>query len=59
MYCSARATSIPPKGTVGVATSQHWKLTADYQMGTIHGTADQMGFRLTQKGPVVGIEGSW
>ena len=50
------------KGTVGVGLAHNWKLTAGYQLGTrlsIHGGSNQIGLRLTQKGPVVGVEGSW
>jgi hypothetical protein len=50
------------RGTVDVGLSRHWKAIAGYQMGTrlsIHGGSDNIGIRLTQKGPVVGIEGSW
>jgi hypothetical protein len=50
------------RGIAGIALSHHWKAIAGYQMGTrlsIHGGSDNIGIRLTQKGPVVGIEGSW
>ena len=50
------------KGTVGVGITHHWKATAGYQLGTrlsIHGGSNQIGLRLTQKGPVLGVEGSW
>jgi hypothetical protein len=49
-------------GQVDVGLSRHWKATAGYQMGTrlsIHGGSNNIGIRLTQKGPVVGIESSW
>lgn len=62
MYLFGYGDFYSAKGTFGVAMSQHWRLTAGYQMGTrltIHGTSDQMGFRLTQKGPMAGLEGSW
>jgi len=50
------------KGTVGVGLTHNWKVTAGYQLGTrlsIHGGSNQIGLRLTQKGPVAGLEGSW
>ncbi len=62
MYLFGYGDFYSAKGTVGVAMSRHWKITGGYQMGTrltIHGTADSMGFRLTQKGPIAGIEGLW
>jgi len=62
MYLFGYGDFYSAKGTGGVALGQHWKLTAGYQMGTrltIHGTEDSMGFRLVQKGPVVGFEGGW
>jgi hypothetical protein len=62
MYLFGYGDFYSAKGTVGVAVSRHWKLTAGYQMGTrltIHGTDDSMGFRLTQKGPMAGFEGAW
>ena len=49
-------------GVVEIGLSQHWKAIAGYQMGTrlsIHGGSGNIGIRLTQKGLVVGIEGSW
>jgi hypothetical protein len=50
------------RGIAGVGFAHHWKAIAGYQMGTrlsIHGTSSNIGIRLTQKGPVVGVEGSW
>lgn len=50
------------RGQVDIGLSRHWKATAGYQMGTrlsIHGGSNNIGIRLTQKGPAVGIEGSW
>lgn len=50
------------RGIVGIGLSHHWRVIAGYQMGTrmsIHGGSGNIGIRLTQKGPVVGIEGSW
>jgi hypothetical protein len=50
------------RGLAGIGITHHWKAIAGYQMGTrlsIHGGSNNIGIRLTQKGPVVGIEGSW
>jgi len=50
------------RGLVGVGLSHHLKAIGGYQMGTrlsIHGGSNNIGIRLTQKGPVVGLEGSW
>jgi hypothetical protein len=50
------------KATAGVRVVSSLRLTAGYQLGTrlsLHGSSDEIGIRLTQKGAVVGIEGSW
>jgi hypothetical protein len=50
------------RGQADIGLSRHWKATAGYQVGTrlsIHGGSNNIGIRLTQKGAVVGIEGSW
>lgn len=50
------------RGLVGVGLSHHLKAIGGYQMGTrlsIHGGSNNIGIRLTQKGPAVGLEGSW
>jgi hypothetical protein len=50
------------RGIIGVGITHRWQAIAGYQMGThlsIHGTSSNIGIRLTQKGPVVGIEGSF
>jgi hypothetical protein len=50
------------KATAGYRVVSSLRLTAGYQLGTrlsIHGSSDEIGIRLTQKGAVVGIEGSW
>jgi hypothetical protein len=48
--------------TADIAFSRHWDFSAGYQLGTrlsIHGGSDQIGIRLTQKGPVAGVMASW
>lgn len=50
------------RGNVEVGLARHLHVSAGYQLGSrlsIHGGSDQLGVRLTQKGPVVGIEESW
>jgi hypothetical protein len=45
-----------------VALHHNLNLKAGYQMGTrlsVQGTHDHIGLRLTQKGAIVGLEGSW
>jgi hypothetical protein len=47
---------------LGVEIHRHWTVRAGYQLGTlldIHGSSNQIGLRLIQKGPVAGIEASW
>jgi hypothetical protein len=62
MYFGGYGDFYSARGTVGYGLSHHWKAIAGYQLGSrfsIHGGSDHIGIRLTQKGPVVGIEGSW
>lgn len=50
------------RGTVDVALTHHLRIAGGYQLGTrlsIHGGSNQLGIRLTQQGPVAGIEGTW
>jgi hypothetical protein len=45
-----------------IAFARHWYFSAGYQLGTrlsVHGGDNQIGLRLTQKGPVAGVEASW
>jgi hypothetical protein len=44
------------------AFSRHWYVSGGYQLGTrlsVHGSDNQIGIRLTQKGPVAGVMASW
>lgn len=62
MYFFGYGDFLSAQGTAGVAASRHFAFRAGYQLGTrfsIHGSSSQVGVRLTQKGPVVGIEASW
>jgi hypothetical protein len=50
------------QGTVDYGLTRHLRIAGGYQLGTrlsIHGGSDQVGIRLTQKGAVAGIEGTW
>ncbi len=50
------------QGTAQVRLYKGLDFKAGYQMGTrlsIQGTNDRVGFRLTQQGPVAGLEASW
>lgn len=53
---------ITAKGTGDILLSRHWRANLGYQMGTrlrIEGGTNQVGIRLTQKGPIAGFEASW
>ena len=50
------------KGSGDIALSRRWRLNLGYQMGTrlkINDDNNRIGVKLTQKGPTVGVEGSW
>jgi hypothetical protein len=50
------------RAVADIAVARHCSITAGYQLGTrlsIHGSSDQVGLRLTQKGPVAGIQTTW
>jgi hypothetical protein len=50
------------RAVADVALARRWSVTAGYQLGTrlnVHGETDQIGLRLTQKGPVAGVQTSW
>lgn len=49
-------------GQLGYTISKHWAAQAGYLVGSrlsIHGSSDQIAIRLTQKGPVFGVEYRW
>jgi hypothetical protein len=53
---------ITARGTGDISLSRHWRINLGYQMGTrlrIEGGTNQIGIRLTQKGPIAGFEASW
>ncbi len=50
------------RGSGDISLSQHYRLTLGYQMGTrvrIDTGTNDIGIRLTQKGPIAGLEASW
>lgn len=50
------------QGTAQIAVHKHLNVQAGYQLGTrfnVHGTNDQIGLRLTQSGPVAGLQAHW
>jgi hypothetical protein len=62
MYFFGYGNFIYAMGAAQVAIHRNLNLKAGYQLGTrlsVQGTNDHIGLRLTQKGPVVGLEASW
>jgi hypothetical protein len=45
-----------------IALARHWYVNGGWQLGTrlsVHGSDNQIGLRLTQKGPIAGVMASW
>jgi hypothetical protein len=62
MYFFGYGNFIYTKGTAQVAIRHNLNFTAGYQLGTrlkIKGTENHIGLRLTQVGPIAGLEASW
>jgi len=62
MYLFGYGDFMSAGGSVGVSVSRHIDVRAGYQMGTrlsVHGGNNQIGLRLTQKGPQAGLEFTW
>ncbi len=62
MYFFGYGNFYSTKGTVQVGVARHLNVMAGYQVGSVldvHGTTSRLGLRLTQTGPVVGLESSW
>jgi len=62
MYFFGYGNFVYTQGSAQLALHRNLNLKAGYQLGTrlsVHGTEDHIGLRLTQKGPVVGVEWSW
>ena len=53
---------VSANAVLGFPISHHWDASAGYLMGSrfkIYGSSDNIGIRLTQKGPLFGIEYHW
>jgi hypothetical protein len=62
MYFFGYGNFVSARGAGLIGLTHHWKASLGYQMGSrlrINGTNDRLGVRLTQKGPVAGVEASW
>lgn len=62
MYFFGYGNFIATNGFLGYSVGHHFSLRGGYLLGSradIHGSANRLGIRLTQKGPVVGLEGKW
>lgn len=62
MYFFGYGDFLSTQGTAQVELRRHLSFRAGYQLGTrlsIHGSNNQVGVRLTQQGPVAGLEASW
>lgn len=62
MYFFGYGDFITGRAAAIVKFHPHWDLLAGYEMGTnlsVHGTTNNIGLRLTQKGPIAGIEANW
>ena len=62
MYFFGYGNFISSSGFLGYSIGHHLNLRGGYLLGSraeIHGSSSRLGIRLTQKGPVIGIEGRW
>ena len=62
MYFFGYGDFVSARGNVNVGLTNNLAVRAGYEMGSrlsIHGTSDQIGVRLTHRGPTAGIEYSW
>lgn len=62
MYFFGYGDFVYARGKANVELHHHLNFTAGYQLGTrlkVKGTNDRLGLRLTQTGPVVGLEASF
>jgi len=62
MYFFGYGDFISTSGFLGYSVGHHLSLRGGYLLGSraeIHGTSNRLGIRLTQKGPVIGLEGTW
>lgn len=62
MYFFGYGDFISARALAAVKLHSHWDFIAGYELGTdldIHQNVNRIGVRLTQKGPIAGIQGSW
>lgn len=62
MYFFGYGSFISGQGKIDLGLGPHFKVSGGYQMGSrlrINGGSDQVGIRLTQKGPIAGVVGHW
>jgi hypothetical protein len=62
MYFFGYGDFMSAHGAVSVKVINHLRIAGGYQMGTrlnVHGSSNTTGIRLTQKGPVAGLEVTW
>jgi hypothetical protein len=62
MYFFGYGNFIATNGFLGYSLSHHFSVRGGYLVGSrteIHGSSSRLGIRLTQKGPVLGLEGRW
>ena len=62
MYLFGYGNFVSTVGRVGVTVSKHFTVVAGYQLGShlvVNNTHDRIGFRLVQKGAIVGLQTSF
>jgi len=62
MYFFGYGNFLTARGDVGIGLTKHLMLKGGYQMGSrlsVHGTADQIALRVSDRGPTTGIEYSF
>jgi len=62
MYFFGYGDFISSRANVGYLVTPHLAIRGGYQLGSrlsVHGTSNQIGIRVTQKGPTAGVEYSW
>ena len=62
MYLFGYGNFVTTAGTLGLTLTRHLSLNAGYQLGSrlvVNNKSDRLGIRLTQKGPLAGLEFSF
>ncbi|HKF49036.1 MAG TPA: hypothetical protein VKB38_16885 [Terracidiphilus sp.] len=62
MYLFGYGDFLSAGGSAGIRVQRHIDVRAGYQLGTrlsIHGSDNRIGLRLSQKGPLAGLEFTW